>query len=255
MAKREKYSEGTFSWADLTTTDLEGAKAFYGKLFGWKFVDKPVDDEQVYSMAQIDGANVSAIFPMDEAKKKQGVPPHFTSYITVDDVDVKAMEVEAAAGEVLAAPFDVFDAGRMAVAKDTRGAVFALWQPEKNIGAERVNEPGCLCWNELNTRDPESAQEFYSSIFDWSFEEADDYISIKNQNAMNGGMLNIEEKAPSDVPEHWNIYFGVKDCDETAKLAKKLGGSVVVAPMEIPAGRFSVLKDPQGATFSIIQLD
>lgn len=257
MAIRENTTEGSFSWVDLMTTDRAAAQKFYGKLFGWKFEEMPVSDGSIYAMASVKGTAVGAIFEMGEEKKAAGMPAQFQSYIAVDDVDVKICELEAAAGIVHAEPFDVMDAGRMAVVADGRGAVFCLWQSKGAPKPLRVNEPGCLCWNELNTRDPEGAEEFYTSIFDWTFDDLDDapdYSNIKNQGKLNCGLLNIEDNLPDDVPEHWNVYFAVADCDATVALAKKLGGKEVVAAKDIGAGRFAVLTDPQGARFSVIEL-
>ena len=83
MSDRTSYTPGTFSWADLTTTDQEGAKAFYTALFGWEVTDNPVGDGVHYSMAQLGGKDVAAISPQPEQQRDAGVPPVWNSYITV----------------------------------------------------------------------------------------------------------------------------------------------------------------------------
>ena len=64
-------------------------------------------------------------------------------------------------------PFDVMDAGRMAVVTDPEGAAFCVWQAKQHRGARIVNEPGSLNFNSLNTRDAEGAKSFYGAVFGW----------------------------------------------------------------------------------------
>jgi hypothetical protein len=90
---------------------------------------------------------------LDERSAGTG-PPSWLSYVTVADVDAAGTRVRELGGSQLSDPFDVLDAGRMVVARDPQGAVFALWQAGRHIGAGRVNDVGCFCWNELETTDP-----------------------------------------------------------------------------------------------------
>src|SRR6201986_4062246 len=170
MGERTQHSPGTFSWTDLNTTDQEGAKAFYSGLFGWEITDMPVGDASVYSMAAIDGNWVGAISPQPQQQRDAGVPPSWNSYITVDDADATAARAGELGANVHAPPFDVMDAGRMAVIQDPQGAFFMIWEPRKNIGAELVNAPGAFCWNELYTSDLEAAKRFYGELFGWQWE-------------------------------------------------------------------------------------
>jgi predicted enzyme related to lactoylglutathione lyase len=57
---------------------------------------------------------------------------------------------------------------------------------------------------------------------------------------------------PGDLPPHWMVYFAVADCDHSAAVAHQLGGGVVQPPTSFPMGRYAVLEDPQGGTFSIL---
>ena len=86
-------------------------------------------------------------------------------------------------------PFDVMEAGRMAVIQDPTGAVFMLWQPNKHPGAGLVNEPVSLCWNELLTRDPDAATTFYTSMFGWTAEKDEEtqYTFFKSGERAAGG--------------------------------------------------------------------
>ena len=151
--------------------------------------------------------------------------------------------------------FDVMDVGRMAVVQDPTGAFFAVWEPHASIGAERVNEPGALTLTQLNTSNPERAQEFYADVFGWRFEpvEGSDvpYWGIYNGERLNGGMMPLPPLAPA--PSHWLVYFTVEELEGAASRIGESGGDVVLAPMPIPSGRILVARDPQGAYFALFE--
>jgi predicted enzyme related to lactoylglutathione lyase len=260
MGERTSYTHGTFSWVENATTDQDGAKSFYSKLFGWDYEDSPVGDGIYYSMAKIGPAYVAAISPQQRDEQAIGVPPHWNSYITVDDVDAVCARVQELGGTLLAPPFDVMEVGRMAVLSDPTGAVACLWQAKQHIGAGLVNAPGAFSWNELATRDPDVAQEFWSVLLGWEFERIDaasiDYWTIRNAGHTNGGMRRIGAESPPDVPPHWLVYFAVDSIDATAETATGAGGAIILA--KTPAGgdnKFAVLSDPAGAVFGLVEAE
>jgi predicted enzyme related to lactoylglutathione lyase len=164
--------------------------------------------------------------------------------------------VEENGGAIVAAPMDVGQEGRMAVFTDPAGAAFSVWQARDNPGAQLVNAPGALSWNELTTRDPAAAKRFYGAVFGWDAQDNPDgdttYTIWKLGDKPIGGMLPMGGSS-RDLPPIWMVYFAVEDCDATADTAASLGGEVVVAPTDNAQGRFAVINDPQGAIFSIIQ--
>jgi hypothetical protein len=251
VGERTRYDPGTFCWADLSTPDTAGAKAFYSRLFGWEAVDVPGGPDAIYTMLRLDGRDVCA---MSERGPDQG-PPSWLSYVSVADVADTAERARRAGATVVVEPFDVMDAGRMALLADPTGAVFALWEPKDMIGAGLVNDPGCMCLNQLNTSDPEAATRFYTEVFGWRIESVgtDDqpYWGIHNGDALNGGMMPLPPVA--GAPSHWIVYFTTEDLDGSASLIGELGGAVVVPPMAIGAGRIAVARDPQGATFALFE--
>lgn len=258
MSEVTSYAPGTFCWVDLATTDPAAAKRFYTQLFGWSFTDMPAGPDMVYSMSYLDGKDVAALSELRQDQRDQGVPPHWGSYVSVASADETAKKVTSLGGTVIAEPFDVFDAGRMAVIKDPTGAVFSLWQPKAHFGARLVNEPSAFCWNELLTRDVERAKTFYTGLFGWGAQTQQmgptSYTILSNGDRPNGGLMKIaDEWGP--VPPNWLVYFAVDDCDRSVEKAKGLGAKVAAPPMDIPeVGRFAVLQDPQGATFAVIRL-
>jgi predicted enzyme related to lactoylglutathione lyase len=191
---------------------------------------------------------------------QEGQPPAWTTYISVADADATAAAVGDAGGTVIAEPMDVMDLGRMAVFADPTGAVFGIWQPGTFAGAGLVNEPGGISWNELNTRDVDSARAFYGAVFGWTFDEQDmgggeTYSMIVLGERPVGGMLDLAARGvPEQIPAHWQVYLGVDDTDATIAAAKERGGSLMLEPVDIPFGRFAILTDPQGASFAVIAL-
>jgi uncharacterized protein len=249
MGERTSYPPGTFSWVDLATNDPEGAKSFYGALLGWQYDDTPIGDGQSYSMAQVDGQNVAAIGPLQGG---EGIPPHWNCYVTVESADTTAQRAGELGATIVAEPFDVFDAGRMAVIQDPQGAMLSVWQPKESIGATLVNVPGALTWNDLISPDVPASAAFYRDLFGWQIDELEGsdgrYWSIANDGRSNGGIMPMP---PGSHPA-WNLYFAVEDVDATVARAGELGGNTVMGPMDIPNGsRLAVLADLQNAIFSV----
>jgi predicted enzyme related to lactoylglutathione lyase len=257
--ERTSYAPGTFSWVDLATTDVDSAKRFYGALFGWEAEDMPAGDAGVYTMFRLEGNFVAACYEQGADQREQGVPPNWLSYVTVDDVEARTVRARELGAAVLMDPLDVMDAGRLSVVQDPEGAVFAMWQPGRHVGAQVVNEPGALCWNELMTRDVERAKRFYGALFGWAWDDQTvpaPYTTIVNGGRRNGGMVAITEDM-GQVPPDWNVYFAVADCEAAVARAEKLGGTAVVPTTEIVGGRFAIVSDPQSAGFCLFagQLD
>jgi uncharacterized protein len=257
MGQRTSYANGTFSWVANATTDQDAAKRFYGDLFGWDYDERPVGDGIYYSMAKLGDSSVAAIAPQQQDERAMGVPPHWNSYITVDDVDAVAARVEELGGTLHAPPFDVMDVGRMAAISDSTGAVVYLWQAREHIGAGLVNAPGAFCWNELGTRDLDGAKRFWSELLGWTYEQipaAPQYWTIANGDHDNGAMRALGDEMPADVPAHWFVYFAVDSIDAACERATAGGGKVHLPKTQAGgANSFAVLRDPAGAFFGIFE--
>ena len=165
MAERDGYIPGVPCWVDTNQPDPEGAVTFYGGLFGWEFEDTmPPGSEGMYFVARLRGRDMAAV-----GSTPDGAPAAaaWNTYIWVESADETAARVLEAGGRILMEPFDVTDAGRMAVLADPEGAVFSVWQAGSMKGAQVVNEPGSVNFNGLHTRDVEAAKRFYGSVFGW----------------------------------------------------------------------------------------
>jgi predicted enzyme related to lactoylglutathione lyase len=243
----EKYDPGMFCWIELATNDAAAAKSFYASVFGWKINDMPIPDGSVYTMLQVDGHDVGALYENKEH------PPAWNSYVNVTSVDESAQRAQESGANVIAQPFDVMDIGRMAVIADPQGASLCLWQAGKHIGATIRGDFNTLCWNELMTSDIEGAREFYKTLFGWSLKVSPEYTEINLGSNGIGGMMQITPEMQG-MPTAWTPYICVADADATVEKIKSIGGKVFMGPHEIPnVGRFAICADPQGAMFNIIK--
>src|SRR6478672_4873806 len=162
------YAPGTPSWVDLGSPDVDASIGFYGGLFGWTASEPGPPEAGGYRFFTQDGKMVAGIGPL----MMEGQPPAWLNYVTVAEADATAGKARDAGATVFVEPMDVLDVGRMAIIADPTGAALGLWQPRRHTGAEIVNEPVSLAWNELETRDPDAAKPFYKSIFDWDADTA-----------------------------------------------------------------------------------
>jgi hypothetical protein len=275
MLERDGYIPGVPCWVDTSQPEPAAAATFYSGVFGWECEDvMPPDSPGKYLMARLHGGDVAAI-----ASQPEGGPPMATwnTYIWVDSADETAAKVWAAGGRVLTEPFDVSDAGRMAVLADPEGASFCIWEAGRHRGARIVNEPGSVNFNVLNTRDLAGAQSFYGQVFGWELLDlaggggqmwllpgygdfleksdpglrarmAENYAPSRFEDVVAG--LTPIVPGQGDVQPHWGVTFAVGDADATAEEATALGGRVIVAPFDAPWVRMTVLADPAGATFT-----
>jgi len=271
MPERDGYIPGVPCWVDTTQPDLDAALGFYSGLFGWEFEDSmPEGSEGSYFIGRIGGGDVAAVGPIP-----QGATPTamWNTYIWVDSADETAAQVRRAGGGVVANPFDVLEAGRMAVLTDLEGAAFCVWQASNHKGAKVVNEHGSLNFNGLATRDPEGAQAFYGAVFGWqtlalpagvmwTLPGYGDHLEaaspgLRQQMTQMGApegfidvvaALNPIADDDTDAQAHWSVTFAVDDAAAAAATAQELGGEVV-GPFDAPWTRMAVVTDPQGATF------
>jgi predicted enzyme related to lactoylglutathione lyase len=272
MPERDGYIPGVPCWVDTNQPDPEAALPFYSGLFGWEFENvMPQGSEGKYFIGRLRGGDVAAVGSIPE-----GAPPmaRWNSYVWVESADDTATRARGANGGVVTEPFDVMEAGRMAVLTDPEGVAFCVWQAKDHKGARVVNEHGSLNFNTLATRDLKGAKAFYGAVFGWqtlalpsgvmwTLPAYGHYLEERNpglrqQMAQMGApdgfidvvaAVNPIDNADFQTPAHWSVTFAVDDADSAAEKAGKLGGEVVIGPVDAPWTRMVVIKDPQGATF------
>lgn len=241
------YPNGHFCWVDLGTTDVPGARTFYGELFGWEFQSVPAGDSNTYTLCQLDGKDVAGIHQHAEEEGSK-----WSSYISVDDVEAATAQARVLGASMVVEPLDVPGSARMAVIRDPSRAEVALWQQEGYSGARLVNQVGAWSWNELVTPDLDGAKDFYGQLFGWELEGA--AADIPRIGFSLGDFLiagaHVPQPGEGDDPR-WTVSFLVADADESVAQVQELGGSILIPPMEIPIGKFSVVADSAGASFTV----
>jgi len=253
MAEVKAYAPGSFCWMELATTNQATAKQFYSTLFNWNPNDQPMGPDQSYTMLEIGGKSVGALYGLDKAQLALGIPSHWNAYVSVSNVDESTKLAETLGATTILAPFDVMGVGRMSIIKDPTGAQLCLWQAIEHQGAQLIDDPHAFCWYELNTNDPDRAVDFYTKLFGWTTGGSPEYVELKQGDRTFGGIMKIKAEWGT-VPPHWLSYIHAPNVEETTNKAKTLGANVVVPPMEIPnTGKFSVIADPQGAIFALYQ--
>ena len=233
----------------------------------------PPGSEVPYYIGRIRGGDVAAISSIPE-----GAPPMavWNTYVWVDSADDTASKVRDAGGTVLMEPFDVMDAGRMAVFADPEGAVFCVWQANRHQGCTR-----CQRARRAELQRPEHARprgarsRSIGAVFGWETLTLDggaemwtlpgygDYLErdtpgLRKMVADVGAPERFVDVVASimpipaehaDMPAHWSVTFAVDDADGIAERAVELGGKVLAGPFDAPWVRMAVIADPQGATF------
>jgi len=269
MTKRNDYPAGVPCFVDSGRVDSAAARDFYGELFGWEWDNVSPDAERPYHMAKLGGSTVAGIGTQPEQDWK----PVWNSYVSVQDAGATAATVEEAGGKVLVAPFDIGQAGRMAVFADPQGAEFCVWQPGQTAGAEVVNEYGAVVFNTLHTTDLPAAVDFYGKVFGWEMEAAGEqswmirlpgygqeqdkvspgYTKGAEQMGAPEGFVDVVAAVVSDAPARWEVTFAVESADDSAAKVRELGGAVISEPQDLPWVRETTVQDPDGAQLVLSQ--
>ncbi|WP_405621188.1 VOC family protein [Streptomyces sp. NBC_01508] len=238
--------EGTPTWIDLRTPDRAGALAFYQVLFGWEYEPYPTGDVQG-TRCLLRGRPVAGIVP--DPDRTVAV---WTMYFATDDCDGTARRVTERGGRLIEPPADLADHARTAVATDSVGARFGLWQGRSRLGSEIVNEPDSLIRNDLITPDPERARAFYTALFGFTPDRNKevpelDFTFLRRPDGHEIGGIIGSPGVPSSA---WETLFAVSDTDAVARRATESGGSST-DPEDTPYARMATVTDPAGAVFSV----
>jgi predicted enzyme related to lactoylglutathione lyase len=239
---------------DLSTSDPDRSRAFYGEVFGWTSEDAG-EEYGGYINFSKDGALVAGGMLNDG---QSGMPDSWSVYLATDDARKTADAAAANGGQVLFPAMDVMDLGTMAIVTDTGQAVIGAWQPGRHKGFGVVAEPGAPTWFELHTRDYDASVAFYRDVFKWDAHTSNDtpefrYTTLGEGDAMAAGIMDATGFLPEGAPAHWSVYFGVADADATLGKVVELGGTVVQPAEDTPYGRLAEAADPTGAHFKLVE--
>lgn len=243
MGRRERYTPGTFCWADLGVADRDGAKAFYGELFGWEAEDRPGPSGDVYTFLKKDGAMVAGL--------REGTPL-WLSYVSVENLEETLERARATGATVEREIHDASPAGRLAAVSDPLGAAFGLWEPGDFPGAGLVDDVGTMVWQQLSTSDVGTAKDWYGELFGWTWEQLEGDGGWANARNRDGGLAaGLTQLPVPGVTPAWEVSFTVADVPAACGRAEELGGSTIMPRTETPVGDVAVVSDPQGAPMSL----
>ncbi len=242
-------------WVDLASTDPEGSRAFYARLFGWQIEVNPDPAYGGYGLAKLGGEDVAGIGP----SMTPGAPTVWNLYMGTADVADLARRVTEAGGAVVAGPMEVGDQGTMAVFRDPSGAFISAWQAAAMAGFGSAG-PGRYGWAELNARGIERVLPFYESVFGWTTRRSDmgegvpPYIEFLLDGESVAGGWEMNPAMPPEAPSYWMVYFLVGDVDDAFRNAIDAGATEMMGPQDFPGGRFAIIADPQGAALGLLRM-
>lgn len=255
MTTRHRAPIGSPCWADLSTSDVEGSRKFYGELFGWES-EEPNAEFGGYFMFTRNGVPVAGV--MGDMGDDMPANNTWKIYLATDDIEKTEAATVAGGGQIVASSMPVADLGVQLVLIDPTGAHLGAWQPMSFPGFTVMNEHGAPSWCELFTRDHAAAVAFYRSVFHWETTDVGDSDEFRYTTMWDpggegdlAGIMDASEWLPEGTPAYWSIYWEVDDADTTVAKVKDLGGSVVADPEDTPYGRLATVTDPAGAQFKL----
>jgi len=236
------------------TSDVDGARAFYSRVFGWTAEDPDPEFGGYFSFLK-DGIAVAGCMTNMAG---EGVPDMWQVYLSTEDAEAAVAQATELGGQAIVPPMQVGELGKMAVILDGGGAAIGMWQPMAFAGLALYDEPGAPRWFELNTKSYDDAAEFYRRVFGWTTEVMSDTPEFRYTVAVNdgenlAGIMDASGFLPAEVPSHWGVYFGVPDADAAVATIVQLGGGVLMPANDTPYGRLAAVTDPTGAAFRLMQ--
>ncbi len=257
-------SKGQHFWRDLMTTDPERAEAFYAGLFGWSYRRHEMDEGRVYRVIQHAGGELGGIMGLDDAGLAPvQIPPHWMTYVLAPDVDATTARAAELGATVYAPPMDIPGIGRFSVIADPQGAILAPMSTLYSVPDPTADVPvGGVVWNELLASDIDSAIVFYTDLLGYGSQKHDmgedrTYVTLTLASHPDAPMVaGIGPKGPRMPVSAWGIYFRVAKMDDARSRIEELGGKNHTDIRTVPGtGRMSVVEDPTGAFFSILEPD
>jgi hypothetical protein len=249
-----EHHQGKLVWADLFTSDPEGASKFYTGLLGWTAVSLDQHGKS-YTVFSNNGHPVAGL--AEHSVKKAGTPSRWIGYIAVNDINGTVSVVEKEGGVVHASVRKFPKRGYQAIVGDSEGVPVGLLQSSSGDSPDSEPQPGDWNWFELYVKNPKVASGFYKDAlgFDVSI---DDRGSSKNEFILASGGVSRGGIAAApdgdDVHPSWLGVIRVADLDATLAKVPALGGEVLVKPHSSEFGsRFAIILDSTGGTVGLVE--
>lgn len=246
-----------FVWYELMTSDAAAATRFYSDVVGWKAADAGMPGMS-YTLLSVGETQIAGLMKLTDDMCAAGVPPCWTGYVGVADVDAQATRIVKAGGTLHMPPTDIPGVGRFASFADPQGASLCIFRGSSDEQPPQppAGTPCTMGWHELLAVDGASAWDFYADQFGWQKADAIDmgplgaYQTFGAGGAAFGGMMTKMPEMP--VPA-WQYYINVEAIDAAIERVKAGGGQVINGPMQVPGGSWIINAiDPQGAMFSLV---
>ncbi|MGD8555795.1 MAG: VOC family protein [Chromatiales bacterium] len=249
-----KSVAGRWVWAELFTSEIEKARAFYGDVFGWQFETRGTS-EKPYVLVRNEGSPVAGMvrYPATDEDVLQS---RWVGLLSVNDVDATTDSIRKAGGEVLLDPVTLRGRGDVALVADPEGARFGLLATESGDPPDAMPEPGRWLWHELWANSASKATDFYRQTVGYSIKPTGRARGKIEQHLVSGGYprAGIIQYGMSGLPSAWLHYVRVTDVQQAVERVRKAGGSVLIAPTrEFRKGRAAVIVDPMGAPLGIAE--
>jgi predicted enzyme related to lactoylglutathione lyase len=251
-----QHRPGAIVWYDLLSEDVPAARRFYGSLFGWTFetvgLNLGLARTDGYTIVRHHGRPIGGIVDATLLPVTQNVSQWVPS-LSVQDVDGAVRALQAGGGRVLVPAQVLKGRGRLAVVADPEGAVLTLIHASDGDPIATDASDGDFLWTELWSDDVEAAAGFYHDVASWVAEEfllpSGIYRHFDTDGEPVAGLL---PKPVAELPPTWVTYVRVDDTVAIANRVRGLGGKVVGAPRQNPAGgEVAVIVDPTGAGFLV----
>ena len=252
----QEHHPGKVIFVELVTPDLAAAKKFYGGLLGWTFRDVQGDGIR-YAGAYLDGRPVAGLIHKELPAGSQRQPA-WLGFFAVSDVDAAKKVALQNGAKLLFEPHNIPDRGREAVFADPQGAVFAVLASESGDPPDLLAAPGDWIWSSLMARDPDADAAFYQKVFPYEVFELPanpgvEHLLLASGDYARASVNSLPANRPKARP-HWLNYVRVEDADKMTARVLALGGRVLVEPrVDRHGGKVSVVADPQGAPFGLLE--
>ncbi|WP_041522029.1 VOC family protein [Gilvimarinus agarilyticus] len=252
---------GKVIWHDLISAKPAASQAFYEQLFGWEFeaisIPTGMFSHASYHVISHEGRVIGGMVDQDDLKADSNLS-QWVVVLASDNIEQSVASIRSAGGTVLGDIVDLNARGKMAVAKDKQGALFALLQTPDGDPADRTSiAAGDFLWNELWTTDVGDASNFYSDLMPYTEAEhpetgKQDYRVLKAHNHPRAGVMNMPVK---QLDPTWVSYLRVTDAealDNILARVEALGGAILLPAQDrLAGGRAALIAGPSGAGIAL----
>lgn len=250
MPRRDSAPVGAPCWIDLVTSDVERARDFYSRVFGWSAEEANPEFGGYFNFTK-DGARIAG----GMAAMPGGASDLWSVYLAVDDAKKTLEMAQSKGAQVVVPAMEVGVLGVMGVMIDPGGAGIGVWQPGEHRGFAFHSEPGAPCWFQLDSRNFDVVIGFYVDVFGWDIEVVSDTPEFRYSVAVVDGQQVagvMDVTGMPEAPTAWGVVLGAADTDASLATVVELGGSVVRPAEDTPYGRLAEAADPMGTHFRLV---